>query len=687
MSRIINNTRRLLIITLAIVFVSGFYGSCTRSTLKPVEIRLGEAWVKTRGDKLIANTGKVQRVWKWTGHGFVTTSLKNLSSGKEWVNTSPAFGSDWSLEGLVAEDTEAFLVGITAKQSTDQGFTSEHIETVAKIAYPQSKITVRYLIWVYPGANGIRTQLQVKGMAGFTPPEPLDSPDKGGFSSRVDYIPLTFGNAVRRAIGYYNHTQGRNKKETEILEEMFVSTPLADEEVYDWASVMNVEDDSHGLLLVKESHKCVNQMGYQTGAFHCSSSGLSTSGWGISPEEILTERFRACWAIWSILYAGGEDQRELALKVFDRIRYPIDPERDIYIMANTWGSTAEKSDAQKAAREENVLVEIASQADLGIDVQQVDDGWQGNKYDNWRTVAERYPDGWTNVRMAAREKGITMGLWAAGQRIPLEDLKHNFDQGDFRYYKLDFVNLRNYQQIEEFFDKIRAFVLYTDHKVRINYDVTENPPRVGYFFAREYGNIYLENRKPVRPPHVVYQPCLVLRDAWQVAKYLNLNKFQVTVQNIDRVDRQASDAYLHNHPYCVAITLMGSPIFFQETHYYTDEARDQIRPLLALYKKHREEMYRNYVFPFGEKPDNGSWVGFQNYNPEDQSGYLTVFRELNAPESAKALALRFIAGEKIRLIDLREETERIVDVAADGRVTFNIDSAPDFRFYRYECIE
>jgi len=361
-------------------------------------------------------------------------------------------------------------------------------------------------------------------------------------------------------------------------------------------------------------------------------------------------------------------------------------------MANTWGSTSNSVDAINAAGEKNVLEEIKSQADLGIDVQQIDDGWQNPppivcvETKTWRPDKheKRYPEGWKNVRKAAESKKIKLGLWAM-DKISLEDLIWNYNQAGFEYYKLDYIDIKNYSQLKILMEKVRSFIEFANHKVRVNWDVTENPPRVGYFFAREFGNIYLENRKPNNEP-VIYKPYLVLRDAWHVSKYLNLNKFQVTVQNIDRINPQKSDAHLYNHQYCVAVALMGSPIFFQETHYYTKQARREIKKLLALYKEHREEMYKCFVFPIGEEPDNKSWPGFQFYNSDKKSGYITIFRELNNKENKKNVRLKFAAGKKIRLINLQTGKIFNAKVSKEGNITFKIDKPADFRFYKYEFL-
>jgi hypothetical protein len=453
-----------------------------------------------------------------------------------------------------------------------------------------------------------------------------------------------------------------------------------------------LEDDLGGIALVKESHKCVNQRGHATGGFIVDEKeGLACTGWGLRPDEISQEALTPGWASWCLAWLGGDLDREIAFKTFDRLRYPIDPKRDIYIQANTWGSTDNSRDARRAATEESVLQELKTCADLGIDVLQIDDGWQvppGHPTSDpgprgWHPYPETYPEGWDNVRSRAEELGLKLGLWAAAMPISLEELKANFTEGGFVQYKLDFASLRSRSEIEALMKKVRAFVKWTGHRVRVNWDVTENSPRYGYFFAREYGCIYLENRKPERPISVVYRPHTVLRDLWQVARYLNLHRFQCSIQNVDRVDPAWSDAGLHSHGYATAIALMGIPLFFQETKHYTEEAKAEIRPVLDVYRKHRDAIYKGIVHPIGERPDNASWTGFQCHLPDEGCGYLTIFRERCNVDPVKVLELGWLEEGAIYTTDLIRGTRAENQVRPGGRVTFGIEEAPGFLFYRY----
>ncbi len=648
------------------------------------------ASVSTDHNQLTVNTGRMQRVWQWTERGLVTREVTELSSSQSWNNA--AADCDWQLPDGT-EATGAELIRLEARVEDDERFTLPHICLCAEIDYPAQAFTLKWTAWIYPGAPGIRTQLAAKCKGPV--PESVHR-QRRPFPARNEQVGVGENPERRRFIGYYNDTQRRNDTHQNLLKEEVIDHPLQGPEWCDWASAACVENEAGGIALVKESHKCVNKTGHDTGGFICDSTGgLRCTGWGLQPEELSSEQFTAGWATWCILWSGGDFDREMAFKTFDRLRYPIDPERDIYIQANTWGSTEQSSDARRAAGQESVLKEIECCAELGIDVLQIDDGWQvspGNsswdpQENGWHPHPQSHPGGWNPVREAAKKHGVKLGLWAAATPIQLDELKANYSDGGFVQYKLDFANLRSRQELDTLMQKVREFIRWTDHKIRVNWDVTENEPRYGYFFAREYGCIFLENRKPVRPLTVIYRPHTVLRDLWQVAKYLNPQRFQCVIQNLDLVSREYSDAHLHSHAYSVAIALMGIPLFFQETKYYSEEAKAEIASMLRLYKKQRNAIFGGIVHPLGSKPDNASWTGFQSHLPDEKRGTLMVFRERCNADSEATLPLGWVSDCKIEVTDLVGQSTEIKSVGPDGSVSFHMDQAPGFLFLNYSISE
>jgi hypothetical protein len=664
----------LLVIALCFCCIETLYG-------QEINISLGKANVMTSGECIEVNTGLVKRVWRKAAIGLQTISIKEVKTGKEWVNAKPV-SCDWEYLNLVSAQSMAKLVLLNAVISNDSAFTSKHIEFTAEYYYPVIEVFIKFQVRVYPGSSGIFTQLSFKG----------DISKHGayagnGATGRVEFLPVNAKNYKRTYFGYYNDTQHRNTDSTPIIREEKRTGSLKTEEQVDWSSGMILEKDNYGLIVVKESHKCVNQPGHDTGSFLCSEAGISNTGTSLLPGEILSDRYRKAWASWVILYHGDEDNKELALKSFERFRFPVNLSTDVYMIANTWGSDR----GRNAATEENVLKEMAIQKSLGIDVQQIDDGYQmlyGTRgFDpglhGWYPVREKFRNGFLPISQKAQQYGMRLGLWFASMKVSLEEMKRNYDTAGFSYYKLDFALLNNHDKLEMMQQKIRAFELYSGHRAKVNWDVTENSPRFGYFWAKEYGCVFLENRKPLSPKNVIYTPYLVLRDLWQLAKYCNLNKFQGVIQNVDRVDTSLSDAYLYNHQYCVGIPLMSTPLFFQETQFYSDTARQQVKAVIDAYKGVRHEMYKCIVYPIGSIPDNKSWSGFQAHHSSDKTGFLTIFRELNNLNPEREIQLRFLKEKEIRFMDMLTKKEILVCSDKEGFVKLLIDQPAAFKFFQY----
>ncbi|VGO15657.1 hypothetical protein PDESU_04242 [Pontiella desulfatans] len=829
---------------------------------QPLERSYGRASVKTSGDELVVSSGKVERRWKWTGRGLATAGLRDLRSGNEWVEEA-AGEADWRFPGLIEGD--ARLVSLTARESDDEGFTSRHLEVVAEMEYPQTGVWLKYVVWAYPDAPGVRTQIWLKGepkavdavraakdgvaigvvsgkphqipesmpesaaapayhtsnlyhgkevelkiegmkhdrnykamlswwdtgggkrrtqsvkvasmdgesLVQVVPPTALPAfrdkalPGDAAFNippevrvgdmvrvkvqkeqgvnanlselwvyeeggapeglqlagnreriehletiapegyhlaayldcggkttlapemkeasgNRVDFLPVV-GSGLT-AFGYYNDTQHRHTPQHHMVREEPV-----DGSSVDWASVLFAEKGQGGMAWVKESHKCVNRSGVDTGGFISDAAGLHNTGSALSAPYLRPDEYRWCWASWTLLYPENTQfARELAMKQFDRARYPVDPQRDVFVKANTWGSGNSGEESMSMAAEKEVLKEIKSVADLGIDILQIDDGWQcgrqrpPNKARAWHVREDWYPDGWENVRQAAAKQNLKLGLWTAAY-AELDDLKRNYDDGGFVTWKYDFAHIGNYSDLYGHWNKLRTFLLYTGHKARMAVDVTENAPRFGYFWARDFGCVWLSNRKPNNPSNTVPKPTLMLRENRELSTYVNLNKFELPIQNFARVNKQKSDAHLHGHAYEVALGLMGIPTFFQTTYHYEGDARKEVRELVGLYRQNQRELYNRFVFAIGDEPDNAAWSGFQWLAPGSDEGYLLIFRERENQERSKQVNLRGVdAGVPIRVVNLRTGKAGSLPVDASGAVNLEINDPADFLFMKYK---
>jgi hypothetical protein len=278
---------------------------------------------------------------------------------------------------------------------------------------------------------------------------------------------------------------------------------------------------------------------------------------------------------------------------------------------------------------------------------------------------------------------LTLGLWFSWL-TPADEMIDNIRQGGFRYLKIDYARLSTRQEFDYLYSKAVRLYEFGKGDVRINWDVTERAPRMGYYFGREFGNVFLENRKPEVPANVIYIPYLVLQNAWQLARYVNLNNFQIPLQNLDLVDRSASNAHLHNFTYCAMISFMGSPIFFQQLQFLSQKARDELKSVINVYKRHRQAMYNSIVFPVGDKPDDSSWPGFQFVN--DDGGFILLFRELNNTERKKTISLKFLKKQKLHLSNVFTNETSEVSVDEEGRAEFTIESPCSVAWYRLKAL-
>jgi hypothetical protein len=664
------------------------------ATLPAVNAQLGPARARTENAMLEVTTGKVARRWKWTGAGLITVSFRDEQSGKEWAKPQQARASDWNLPGAIGDDAQGELLSMTASANDDEGFTSNHLQVVTTVRYQKAKLELQHIIWVYPDATGIRTQLRVRALEGYSP---KGLPAKEGVridcghtiavpSARVDYLPLDFSvKNVRRYWGYFNDPGNRHDQSCDMLrEEVVAGFPIFIDESEDWASGVSVEygDGDAGVCVVKESPKCVNQPGHYTGSFYAGPQGLAVTGWGLTPTEIVTNRFRDCWATWSIVFTGGNDGLQLALKQFDRARYPVFPQRDLFLLANTWGPA--NPGGSQFTTEKFVLDEIPALADLGVDAFQIDDGWQksggGQGASNF---LPKYTNGWRDIKAQAERHHLRLGLWVSIRNARTRDLEQNLDELGFVTWKVDYDHLSNRADYESRESSYRHVMKHSWMKTQFCLCPEYEDPRYGWYYDKEYGSIYFQNVQESLPAHLTMVPYHVLRQHWLMSRYFNANKLQVMLQNPKRANPDRSDAPLHSHAYCFAMGMPFVPVLFQSAQFLDAPGRDELRKVISLYKQHREAIFTSYTFPIGDQPDNASWSGFQTYSPDRTSDYLLLFRELHNQQSQHNLQLKFLPNQAITLTDLETGEKRTVQVPADGTVQFEVPQAANYRLLQY----
>lgn len=368
----------------------------------------------------------------------------------------------------------------------------------------------------------------------------------------------------------------------------------------------------------------------------------------------------------TLAYAGGRAGRTMALQTFQRQLRPYEPARDGLFLSNTWG------DRSKDARltEEFLLTEVAAGARLGVDVVQIDDGWQRGRSVNsvraggvwqgywaadehfWEPDPERFPNGLRPVIEAARRHKLRFGLWfgpdssadfANWKRDAAKVLQLHRELG-VDYFKIDGVKAPtelSEQNLRRFFDQV---LTETAGRVVFDLDVTAEI-RPGYFGLPHVGPIFVENRYT---DWHRYWPHQTLRNFWRLAHYIDPLRLRMEWLNHERCREKYADDPLaparYRPAYLFATTMFANPLGWFEVAnlpagYFTDAA-----PLIRLWKKHRAAIFAGQILPIGESPDGTAWTGFVSVAPDRRRGHVLLFRETNDRPQAVLAAPLFAAG-------------------------------------------
>ncbi|MCW1923921.1 alpha-galactosidase [Luteolibacter arcticus] len=679
---------------------SGAAGNhATVNPLPELSAKFESAYARVEENQLVVGTGTLERRWKFTEQGLATVSLKSggEKTGREWADRAPSAAADWAHPLLMPEGSAGKLVALTAVEDDDEDFMAKNLKLTAEIFYPTTNLTLRYEVRAFPGVAGLMTQLWIKGAP--LPGQNAETLAAGVAGARVDYLPVTAKDLSRTAWGFYNDPNQRYRAETHLRrEEALPPTASAN-----WASGVHFSDGKGGVVMLKESnvstkHGTKDGVGTNTGKFILDENGLQNTGWALTERDLKPDKFQWCWASWTLAYDGGEDEMELALKRFDRARFPSDFEYSTWSFLCGWGHQRTAAEGRSYAEQWPVLKMIEECKATGIDMLLIDDGWQADgrhtmdpQDGKWEPKIADYPQGWAPVAKAAKEAKVKLGLWGLSDSIKAEEMIWNTQQLDLNQFKLDFATLHTYPRLHAAREKSRTFLKATEHKSPITWDITDNRIAYGYYWNREYASMHVFNRSywgEIPGKNNVYIPSTSLRDYWQLAKYHNLNKWQLMMNNPEIIATAQSDAKKHSMGYCLATTLMGVPEIWSMPHMMAADTKKEFTKTLAMYKPHQKNIFQGYVFPIGDCPNNASWTGFQSIDDTSaESGYLMVFREINNPDNTHTFKLRMtsaFAGKTLQVEDLRRSSKSVVPVGADGTVTLKIEAPADYLFLRYQ---
>ena len=337
----------------------------------------------------------------------------------------------------------------------------------------------------------------------------------------------------------------------------------------------------------------------------------------------------------------------------------------LHAMSNTWGDRNGRS----RVNHDFIIREIDSGADLGLDVVQIDDGWQTgipSKFDEdglcveapdfWRLKDDIFPDGLEPLTEYARERGLELGLWFAPESRALfknydrdfSVIKHAYNEWGIRYFKLDMTRLVGIDYCERMLDLIDGIMGLGETSVEL--DVTADK-RLGYLATAPYGTIFVENRYTA---WANYYPHRTLKNVWSLSKFIPASKFQFELVNPELyTDKYSSDdplrPELYDIDYLFASVMVSNPLFWMETQFLSERCRAKLKKIIAIWREYRAEFATADVMPIGREPDGCSMTGFSVDLGTER--HLILFRE--------------VTDEKVATYDLGAEIESVSVIAAN----------------------
>lgn len=361
-----------------------------------------------------------------------------------------------------------------------------------------------------------------------------------------------------------------------------------------------------------------------------------------------------------LAYDGGETGRIRALRDFHRSLWPYRHGRDGQLVSNTWGD----GNRDSRINEDFLMKEIAAAADIGVDVVQIDDGWQKGRSVNsskgggkgvwngywaadphfWDPDPVRFPNGLAPLSKVAVGNGLSLGFWfgpdssdeAANWERDADCLIGMWRDYGARHFKIDSLKLHTpkaFARNRRFFEKMLG---ESSGEMCFDLDCTAEV-RPGFLGGMPVGQLFAENRYAFRKgDRRVYYPHQTLRSLWSLAHVIDPMRLRMEFLNPAKNDTAYGDDPLRPAAWpadaLFAISMLSSPLAWMELSDVPEEVRAKWRPLIAAWKRERGRLHGGVTVPVGSKPDGEAWTGFVTVC-DDGGGYALIFREMNVSSS------------------------------------------------------
>ncbi len=424
---------------------------------------------------------------------------------------------------------------------------------------------------------------------------------------------------------------------------------------------------------------------------------------GSGLDGLCTDEFVPCYGV-TIGVAPAEEIKRAYKKHYGKV-YRGDRSGALFVMSNTWGDRNQ----DKAVCEAFIKKEIETAHFLGVDIVQIDDGWQKGTTSNsalkqgvwegyydfdplfWNVNKEKFPNGLEPIVAFANENHVKLGLWFSPDssqdfcnwQKDAEVLLGLFRQYGVGYFKLDGIKIRNKCCEANLIKMMETVTQKSGGLVSFNLDITAER-RFGYLYQKQFGTLFVENRYT---DWGSYYPAWTMKNLWQLAEVLPAKKLLFEVLNLRRNKHVYTDDPLapngYDADYAFAGVMVANPLLWMEMSSLEEKDKDRLSEIIKVYKQHSKILLAAEILPLGRMPDGTEFTGFQAI-VKDGEGYLLLFREYTGMNSYDFI-LHDLFACRLSIKILAQNGDAVIAdcVSDEGRIHVEFSNQNNYVFVKY----
>ena len=595
-------------------------------TVKGSQVSFMDCEARLYDDKFELKNSKILRRWR-IGNGILSPeTMIDLENDIIWLSAEPS-----------SNDFDVINKNRTISMRGRSGLNraTEEESLIVEIESTGSDGTLVYNFQIFPDVAAMTNDIGIKGFNGDV---------AISITPVLERFKLNKKNLKLTSVKLYDRTDARQ----EVLSEEKIFDLDRNDSLKETGNLFFIENkEEQGFMLIKHAPVPWSRPVKQDCDISWNGDALCLH------EPLLNQERRQGYNYAIVMYEGGRSGRISQIQNYQRQLRKYDYQRDGLLLSNTWGDRNQ----DKRINTSFISKEIEAGSILGVDIIQIDDGWQAGRsansafkkgkwedfwngdFDFWQADSVKFPNGLKPLVSEMQQKNMQLGLWYAvdssddfenwikdAERV----LKIHRELG-VNYFKFDAINFTNTIAERNCLSLLKKITEDSEGVITVDLDVTGwDASRPGYLGDSHVGPIFVENRYT---DYKNYFPHRTLRNFWGLAQYIDPVRLRMEFLNNERRKDKYVDVPLapatYSADYLFASVMFASPLAWMEVSELSDAYKKSVTPLIHLWRKHRQAIHSGTIIPLGSLPDGHSWTGFVSVDKAANTGYALIFREEN----------------------------------------------------------